>query len=76
MTREEDFIDSFEMVEIDLAVARQEGLFSNQYFGSHGMGLANALIAASAVLRDARLIALNQKHFPMLSDIQAPYRKE
>ncbi len=71
-----DFVASFEIVEIDLSIARQGGLFRNQYFRSHGVGIADALIAASAVHYTARLITLNQKHFPMLSDIQAPYKKE
>ena len=70
------FIASFELVEIDLAIARQGGLFRNQYFRSHGVGLADGLIAASAVQCDACLITLNQKHFPMLSDIEVPYKKE
>ena len=71
-----DFIAGFETVEINLAVARQGGLFRNQYFSSHGVGLADALIAASVVLCDACLITLNQKHFPMLSDLKVPYQKE
>ena len=70
------FIASFEIVEVDLSIARQGGLFRNQYFRSHGVGLADALIAASAVRCDAHLITLNRKHFPMLSDIEVPYRKE
>ena len=71
-----DFVASFEIVEIDLSIARQGGLFRNQYFRSHGVGIADALIAASAVHCAARLITLNRKHFPMLSDIKAPYKKE
>ena len=70
-----DFVASFEIVEIDLAIARQGGLFRNQYFGSHGVGLADALIAASAEQCGARLTTLNQKHFPMLSGVRVPYRK-
>ena len=71
-----DFIASFEIAEIDFPTARQGGLFRNQYFRSHGVGLADALIAASAIRCAACLITLNQKHFPMLSDVEVPYRKE
>ena len=69
------FIDSFDLVEINLAIARQGGLFRNQFFKSHGVGIADALIAASAVQCGARLVTLNQKHFPMLSDLEVPYQK-
>ena len=69
------FIDSFDLVEINLSIARQGGLFRNQYFKSHGVGIADALIAASAIQCGARLVTLNQKHFPMLSDLSVPYRK-
>ena len=68
-----DFIASFEMVEIDLSVARQGGLWRNQYSKSHGVGLADALIAACARRCRARLITRNQKHFPMLADVVVPY---
>lgn len=70
-----NFVASFEIVEIDLSIARQGGLFRNQFFKSHGVGIADALIAASAVRCAAQLVTLNQKHFPMLSDLKIPYQK-
>jgi len=41
----------------------------------HGVGLSDALIAATAFQEKATLVTLNGKHFPMLSDVLAPYRK-
>jgi predicted nucleic acid-binding protein len=40
------------------------------------MGLADALIAATATQRQVPLVALNRKHFPMLQDVIVPsYQK-
>ena len=74
-TKLADFVASFEVVDIDLAIAQLGGSFRNRYFKSHGVGLADALIAASSVQRDACLTTLNQKHFPMLSEVEVPYQK-
>jgi predicted nucleic acid-binding protein len=38
--------------------------------------LADALIAATATVQQATLITLNKRHFPMIRNIQVPYRKE
>jgi len=39
------------------------------------LGLADALIAATADVKQATLVTLNKKHFPMLQDISVPYHK-
>ncbi len=51
------------------------GLFVRQYATSHSVGLADALIAATARQIRARLVTLNIKHFPMLKDVIVPYIK-
>jgi predicted nucleic acid-binding protein len=50
-------------------------LFRRDYGKSHGVGLADALIAASAEMRGAVLVTLNRKHFPMLPTVIVPYQK-
>jgi predicted nucleic acid-binding protein len=42
---------------------------------SHNVGLADALIAATAESRQAALVTLNIKHFPMLANVVVPYQK-
>jgi predicted nucleic acid-binding protein len=37
--------------------------------------LIDALIAATAEQENARLVTLNRKHFPMLSDVLVPSQK-
>jgi predicted nucleic acid-binding protein len=36
--------------------------------------IADALIAATARMHDARLVTRNVRHFPMLDDVVVPYR--
>jgi len=53
----------------------QAGLWRRTYGRSHGTGLADALIAASASAAQATLVTLNRKHFPMLADVLVPFSK-
>ena len=69
----ESFLLAFEVVPVDGEAARLGGTFRRKYGPSHGMGLADALIAAAAQLRSARLVTLNTRHFPMLTDVGRPY---
>ena len=44
-----------------------------RYRGCHGLDLADALIAATALLHGLQLVTLNREHFPMLADLMMPY---
>lgn len=70
----EQFLSAFEIVALTREIAREGGLYRRNYGPSHGVGLADALIAATAVLRPARLVTLNARHFPMLQ-VEVPYQK-
>jgi len=69
------FLGAFEVVLVDQAVAERGGLVRRDYGKSHGTGLADALIAATAELHQAILVTLNRKHFPMLDQVQVPYER-
>ncbi len=71
----EIFIETFEVTNLNKSIAKIGGLYRNQYKPSHGMGLADALIAATAKEIDAQLITFNTKHFPMLTDVIKPYER-
>ena len=64
-----------EPVEVDRDIAVHGGLFRRDYGKSHGTGLIDALIAASALATHSSLVTLNARHFPMLADVIVPYRK-
>jgi len=71
----EAFIGIFPVLEINGQIARQAGLYKNKYFKSHNIGLADALIAASANHHNVILKTLNCRHFPMFPAIEPPYVK-
>ena len=58
-------------------VAQTGGLIRRDFGKSHGLGLNDALIAATAVHSKACLYTLNLKHYPSLSQnqVQQAYRK-
>jgi len=71
----DEFIQSFQVVPLDNQIAVTAGLIRRDYGKSHGTGLADAIIAATAQIQNANLVTLNRKHFPMVKDIVVPYQK-
>lgn len=69
------FVQAFDVVSVDSEVALQGGLYRRDYGKSHRTGLADALIAVAAEVRQATLVTLNRKHFPMLANVIVPYSK-
>ena len=63
------------MVILGRDIAAKGGLYRRDYIKSHNVGLADALIAATAKHLDATLLSLNKKHFPMLKSVLVPYKK-
>ncbi len=52
-------------IPIDEETGRQAGVYLRQYRRSHGIEIADALIAASAVANNAKLWTRNRKHYPV-----------
>jgi predicted nucleic acid-binding protein len=71
----ETLITLFELVPVDREIAVKGGLYRRDYRRSHQAGIADMLIAATAEVKQATLVTLNRKHFPMLRDVVVPYRK-
>ncbi len=69
---------TFRILLLDVGIAQQGGLLRRDYGKSHGVGLNDALIAATAQSHGLPLATLNHKHYPMLSAEQLvqPYRKQ
>ena len=72
----EAFLKAFTIVPVDREIAIKGGTYRRDYFRSHNTGLADALIAATAEIHQAKLVTLNKKHFPMLKEIITPYQKK
>lgn len=71
----DDFIEAFEVVPLTTDIAQKGGLYRRDYGKSHGVGLADSIIAATAEEKNITLVTLNQKHFPMITNLLVPYRK-
>ena len=65
----------FRVVPVSPELARAAGLYKKDYARSHGVGLADAIIAATAEYENADLKTLNTKHYPMLKGLKPAYTK-
>jgi predicted nucleic acid-binding protein len=61
-----------EVVAVDRAIAERGGLFRRDHGRSHGVGVVDAVIAATAIARGAALVTRNAKHLPMVEDLVVP----
>jgi len=68
-------LSAFTVLPITEEIAEKAGLFSRDYRNSHGCGLADCLIAATADSHGLLLETLNDKHYPMLKSVHVPYKK-
>jgi predicted nucleic acid-binding protein len=71
----ENFVSLFRVVPVSAEIAKAGGLYRRDYSKSHGVGLADAILAATAEAENAKLKTLNTKHYPMLKGIRPAYKK-
>ncbi|MFP4641238.1 MAG: type II toxin-antitoxin system VapC family toxin [Dehalococcoidia bacterium] len=71
----EDFFSIFRIVPVTAGIARAGGLYKRDYGKSHGVGLADAILAATAEAENADLMTLNTKHYPMVKSLKPAYKK-
>lgn len=69
------FLSLFDVIPISKDIAAEAGLLRRKWHRSHGMGLADALIAATAASHNMTLYSLNEKHYGMLDILEVPYLK-
>ena len=72
----DDLTSIFRVIPISATLARVGGLYKNQYAKSHGIGLADAIIAATVKSENAVLKTLNVKHYPMIKNLAPAYIKD
>lgn len=59
---------------VDAEIAEQAGALGREWLPSHHtIDSADLAIAATVVCTNARLLTRNVRHFPMFTDLQAPY---
>jgi hypothetical protein len=59
------FFDARGEIALDGKIGRQAGGYLARYARSHGVELADALVAAAVVTAGLRLWTLNRRHYPM-----------
>jgi len=62
-------------VPVSAEIAKAGGLYRRNYGKSHGVGLADAILAATAEAENAELKTLNTKHYPMFKGLKPAYTK-
>lgn len=74
-SRLDDLADLFPVVPVTAEIAKAGGLYMRNYSKSHGIGLADAILAATAQVEQAELKTLNVRHYPMFRSLAPPYTK-
>jgi len=67
----EQFLNAFDVVTVDISLARSAGLCRKNYGPAYGTGLADAIVAMSAKAVGATLVTLNRRHYPMVDDVMS-----
>ena len=71
----ENFVSLFRIAPLTVEIAKSGGLYRRDFGGSHGVGLADAILAATADAEKAELKTLNIKHYPMIRGLEPAYKK-
>jgi len=72
----DDLVSLFPVVPMTVEIARNAGLFRRDYGKSHGVGLADAILAATAQSETAELCTLNVKHYPMMKGLKPAHARK
>lgn len=70
----ETFLKKFQVVNLDAAISDKGVDLLRRYRLSHGLLIADSLIAATAIVQDWPLITKNQKHYKYIKGLKRlPY---
>ena len=72
----DEFVAFCRVAPVTVKIARIGGIYKRDYSKSHGIGLADAIVAATAQAEEADLKTLNVKHYPMFKGLRPPYLKK
>ena len=71
----DNFVSHFRVAPITKDIARAGGLYKRDFGKSNGVGLADAILAATVEKEKAELKTLNVKHYPMIRGLKPAYKK-
>jgi hypothetical protein len=72
-----ELLEVVEAITVTSEIAQKAGLLLAQYRKSHGLRALDAVIAATALINDAVLITLNDRHFRFIQGLLVinPYKE-
>ncbi len=77
---EEQMIDKLlsihPIIPVTTKIAKAGGLLRRKFGKSHGVDVADAILAATALAENAELATLNVKHYPMMHGLKPAYVKK
>lgn len=68
-------LEAFTLLPMDIEIAAAAGLLRRKFRDKFGCGLADCIIAATAIHHEMPVFTLNTKHFRMLDNVRMPYSK-
>lgn len=71
----DNFVSLFRVISVGVEIAKAGGLYKRDYGKSHGVGLADAILAATAEVENAELKTFNIRHYPMIKGLSPAYTK-
>lgn len=71
----DNLLSLFRVVPVSPTLARIGGLHKRDYAKAHGVGLADAIVAATSETENADLKTLNIKHYPMIKALKPAYTR-
>lgn len=71
----DNFVSLFRIIPVTAEIAKAGGLYKRDFGKSHGVGLTDAILAATADKERAELKTLNVKHYPMIRELKPAYKK-
>jgi len=72
----ETLLSRLAVVPVTADIAKAGGLVKRDYGKSHGVGIADAILAATAQAAEAELATLNVRHYPMFPGLRPAYAKK
>ncbi|MDD4891416.1 MAG: type II toxin-antitoxin system VapC family toxin [Phycisphaerae bacterium] len=72
----EEIESLFPVLPVTAEAARSGGLLRRDFGKSHGISIADAIVAATALAEDAELATLNVRHYPMIKGLRPAYLKK
>ncbi len=71
----DNLVSLFRVIPVSPSLAKAGGLHKRDYVKAHGVGLADAIVAATSEAENAELKTLNIKHYPMIRGLKPAYKK-